>query len=311
MQLDVYGIVIQIDSFSTYLETLFITEYSYWNIKQKALCDEKIQVRILKKGLDVWDISNAMVLNTDKNKYFFKNNIVYVMTHDKSMVAQIDTASNNISLFLESEHIEAYFFCKAVLNALVAYIFKKNNIHRIHGAVLTKGNKVIIVLGQSGSGKSTSAYYLHKAGFEFYGDDILYITFNNDNVEILPYPNCLSTDLCENNYAMRYQDGYRMKAFLPIVANNFPVKYQLYMLSLSLSTNKQSVLKDLSFSDKTSILNNSFVTTPFEHFSVDNNREKFEIIYSIINTAKFKKVILGLEEKSFVEIVNELIENPV
>lgn len=51
---------------------------------------------------------------------------------------------------------------------------------------MAQEQKVIILLGASGTGKSTSAYYLIQEGFDYFGDDILYLRFTKEGVDILP-----------------------------------------------------------------------------------------------------------------------------
>ena len=311
MQLNIYGISFYAEIFSKYIEDLFKSEYSFWKTNTQIACDESLHIKIFLNNLYPYNISNARVLYTDKNVYYFKGNIVFVKTHDEDMIAKINVANNCILISIKSEDIESYLFCKAVVNSFVAYLLKKNGVYRIHGAVLAKEKKVIVFLGSSGSGKSTSAYYLHKEGFSYFGDDILYLKLNEEGVDILPYPNYLSTDMYEDNDKIKFKDGYRTKSLVPINTTDFPMQHELYLFSLSLSTFSKSIINNLSLEEKSNILSASFTDTPFEHFTRSNVKDKFNIIFSIIKNAKIKEIILGLEKESFVEAVNSIIMNPM
>ncbi len=310
MQLNLYGILIQAHISSKYIEELLISEFSFWESNPRRICDEKLNINIVFDDSPWFDKNNTKVLNTDENTYYFKKNLVYIKPHHDCVVAKINILQNDITISIKHEDIKTYLFVKAVLNSFIAYILKKNNVYRVHGSVMAQEQKVIILLGASGTGKSTSAYYLIQEGFDYFGDDILYLRFTKEGVDILPYPNNLSTDLYESDRFIKFKDGYRTKSLIPLKTKKFPLHYQLYIISLSLYSSNNSVIEELTFEEKCNILTSSFINTPFEHFEHFDEKEKFNLIYSLIQISEFKGIGLGTDKDSFVKSIEKVINNP-
>lgn len=59
-----------------------------------------------------------------------------------------------------------------------------SSFYMIHGALLSKGNSTIILVGKSGSGKSTFSKVLEEHGWQCYGDN--YVFINNNMAMTIP-----------------------------------------------------------------------------------------------------------------------------
>ena len=70
-----------------------------------------------------------------------------------------------------------------LLGTVMSCILMQRNLFLLHGNVLEKNNRAIICLGNSGAGKSTSAYFLMKNGWKILSDDIAAI---NQKGQIFP-----------------------------------------------------------------------------------------------------------------------------
>lgn len=70
-----------------------------------------------------------------------------------------------------------------LLGTVMGCILMQRNFFLLHGNVLEKNNRAIICLGNSGAGKSTSAYFLMKNGWKVLSDDIAAI---NQEGKIFP-----------------------------------------------------------------------------------------------------------------------------
>ncbi|GEM_PF-5860798 len=76
-------------------------------------------------------------------------------------------------------------FCRTKRPALSTYIFfllqsilSVHGKYCLHAACVAKGEFSWLFLGKSGEGKSTISYLLSKAGYEFMGDDLVFISKN-------------------------------------------------------------------------------------------------------------------------------------
>jgi hypothetical protein len=65
---------------------------------------------------------------------------------------------------------------------------KRRGLFSLHAAGLALGGKGLIVPGSSGSGKSTLALALARAGFDFLGDDMLFVVRAERGLQVLGFP---------------------------------------------------------------------------------------------------------------------------
>jgi hypothetical protein len=74
---------------------------------------------------------------------------------------------------------------------------KRRKHYSVHAAALARGARGLVISGSSGSGKSTLALALVRAGFDFMGDDMLFLTRSAAGLQALALPEAF--DLTEHS----------------------------------------------------------------------------------------------------------------
>ena len=67
-------------------------------------------------------------------------------------------------------------------------MLKRRERYSLHAAGVARGGKGLLIPGASGSGKSTLALALARAGFDFLGDDMLFLENTEDGLRALAFP---------------------------------------------------------------------------------------------------------------------------
>jgi len=83
------------------------------------------------------------------------------------------------------------------------WLFRNNALYAIHGNTLVNENDGTIILGDSGSGKSTAAIGLIRAGWKYLADDIALLQDNCGTIEALAFTTGFSID---PDLANRYEE---------------------------------------------------------------------------------------------------------
>lgn len=107
--------------------------------------------------------------------YFEATDEVYLAFRD-SVRALYTPRHNHVSLStVESEPRNLFMASHLVLTILLVEIFKRRDWYSLHAAGFSKNGRAILIPGASGAGKSTLSVALLRAGFDYLGDDMLFL----------------------------------------------------------------------------------------------------------------------------------------
>jgi hypothetical protein len=67
-------------------------------------------------------------------------------------------------------------------------MLKRRGMYSIHAAGVSRGGRGLLLAGSSGAGKTTLAVALARAGFEFMGDDMLFLSTDTSRLRIHAFP---------------------------------------------------------------------------------------------------------------------------
>ena len=140
----------------------------------KVDSDIKYDFQIL-YGVETYDIIRKKQRGINQNFslsyiWFYAENIAtYQIIEGKKILVTKDKDCDH-------ETVKAY-----LIGTCMGYILFQKNILAIHGAVVANKDKASIIIGDSGSGKSTISMYLQNKGYGFLSDDIARI-FDGDKL---------------------------------------------------------------------------------------------------------------------------------
>lgn len=157
----------------------------------KVHSDIKYDFEIL-YGVETYDIIRKKQRGINQNFslsyiWFYADNIAtYQIIEGKKILVTKDKDCDH-------ETVKAY-----LIGTCMGYILFQKNILAIHGAVVANKDKASIIIGDSGSGKSTISMYLQNKGYCFLSDDIARIFYVDKLCVSSGYP---GQRLCEDTMA--------------------------------------------------------------------------------------------------------------
>lgn len=139
------------------------------------------------------------VLDSDRFKVFYP--------HDANRIFIYDHESN-IGIVVYKNHKSIPWWEKTFPFRYVFHWWSKNiNAQLIHsGAIELEENKAFLITGASGSGKSTTCLNLVQSGFNYLGDDYVWVEKNDDHWEVF----CLylTAKIIKENLFLRFKELY-------------------------------------------------------------------------------------------------------
>ncbi len=86
----------------------------------------------------------------------------------------------------------SHYLLDDVLQAALQPILERIGGFILHGSCMVRGNNAIVLMGRSGSGKSTTAFNLTRFGFHCYADDAVLVTPGESEMHVWPLDRDLS-----------------------------------------------------------------------------------------------------------------------
>lgn len=127
---------------------------------------------------DIKKIYSGFVIQPPQNFY---GKIVNFTLLERNKIWKLYHGEKKLLTFYDYSHI--FPNLEWYINTTIYRLF--NKYIQIHGAGLTKGDKSILILGKSGSGKSTAALKLVKNGYDIFAEDMIILDCKRD--KIIPY----------------------------------------------------------------------------------------------------------------------------
>ena len=140
------------------------------------------QTNVPANARSVYDAPAGTVLYDDRSDRLF-------IDYEDTIGSVADLRAGEVSTVLSAATTEACwlashpFFTLALLEQM-----KRQRLFGVHAALLARNGKAVIIPGTSGAGKSTLTLCLLRAGFEFGGDDLCFITPDAGRVRIFSFP---------------------------------------------------------------------------------------------------------------------------
>lgn len=158
-----------------------------------------------------------------------------------------------------------------VMGNTMAFLFFERDMNVIHGSAIRFGDKTLIVSGDSGAGKSTTASKLIREGGKLISDDQSIVYFEDNKAMLLPgYPaQKLCVDASErNNYDigdLKKVDSQKNKYAISRMDEFYGEKSEVdKMFFLSLHEGGEDVVfEKIEGADKVNIMTNNLFLKPF------------------------------------------------
>jgi hypothetical protein len=127
---------------------------------------------------------------------FPEGELVYCATRDElrltfrnGITVVCDAAQGRVATsVLDSEPIHHWMAAHLFFTIPFIELLKRRGLYSVHAAGLCLDGQALLLAGPSGSGKSTLAVALIEAGFDFLGDDMLFLATDFGGVRILAFP---------------------------------------------------------------------------------------------------------------------------
>lgn len=97
----------------------------------------------------------------------------------------------------EVEGEELWILSHPLLSVPMMELLKRRGLFGVHAAGAALGGRALVLAGTSGSGKSTLSLALARAGFDFLGDDTLFLARRPEGLRVLAFPD--EIDLTEQS----------------------------------------------------------------------------------------------------------------
>jgi len=83
---------------------------------------------------------------------------------------------------------DAWFLSHPLLTLPLVETLKRRGLFNIHAAGVARRGRALLIAGSSGAGKTTLSIAMARAGFDFLGDDTLFLTGAGDRVQVCAFP---------------------------------------------------------------------------------------------------------------------------
>lgn len=120
--------------------------------------------------------------------YFEAEDVLYIDYVDRVRVLCAAGGASVATSALASERDSLWLLSRPLFTLPLVELLKRRGLYSVHAAGLAADGQAILVAGGSGSGKSTLALALLRAGFEFLGDDMLFLARDADGIRVCSFP---------------------------------------------------------------------------------------------------------------------------
>lgn len=111
------------------------------------------------------------------------------LEHGPRLRALADPGSGRVSFAVgDVEGEELWILSHPLLSVPMMELLKRRGLFGVHAAGAALDGKALVLAGTSGSGKSTLSLALARAGFDFLGDDTLFLARRAEGLRVLAFP---------------------------------------------------------------------------------------------------------------------------
>lgn len=96
---------------------------------------------------------------------------------------------NGSEVYIDSDsEVDEDEIATAILGDIMAILLRQRGLHVLHACCISINGRAFSLVGDSGAGKSTTAYFLAKNGWDLLSDDITAIDIKPDGLHVIPGP---------------------------------------------------------------------------------------------------------------------------
>jgi hypothetical protein len=130
----------------------------------------------------VYDAASGVVLYADGSQRLYLDDEQYVR-------AVCDPHTRTITMSIAGTHPGAAWLAShPMLTIPLIDLLKRRGQFSLHAGCLSRAGTGLLLAGTSGAGKSTLTLALLRAGFDFLGDDLVFLCLQPDGIQALAFP---------------------------------------------------------------------------------------------------------------------------
>jgi hypothetical protein len=123
--------------------------------------------------------------------YFDDTEILYIGVPE-TLRLECDTRRQTVHVSaLRTQKQRDWFLSRPMLTIPLVELLKRRRLFNVHAACLGANGRGVLFAGASGSGKSTIALALLTSGFDFLGDDMVFLRNGNGDQRALAFPDAI------------------------------------------------------------------------------------------------------------------------
>lgn len=121
-------------------------------------------------------------------RYYDATDQLYIDDGDRiRALCDLGTGQVRVSV-CRPQPADAWLLSHPIITLPLIELLKRRGCYSLHSAGLSLGGRGLLLPAASGSGKSTLALALLRAGFDFLGDDMMFLTPDGDGLRVLAFP---------------------------------------------------------------------------------------------------------------------------
>ncbi|MBN1623399.1 MAG: hypothetical protein JXN10_01530 [Clostridia bacterium] len=225
----------------------------------------------------------------------------------------IDCNKNKLTIITKDLPIEfEYYNILIFMFHPLGYLFENFRFYRIHSSCCTIGNHSFLATGNSGSGKSTSAFAAQRFGGGIISDDLTYV--RNIEGHYLAYSLSGLVKLRDDSLSRFFPD---LGLLEPVC--NFMDETYFFIRDINLGKKPDNLISGIGILTKTGLQASSYKKVkPVEvvpemfpstiHTNIrENASRKFAFITEMLNSISCYRIEFGTDMESYYNIVSEIL----
>ncbi|HPJ22226.1 MAG TPA: hypothetical protein PLP30_03995 [Clostridia bacterium] len=242
-----------------------------------------------------------------------KGELLWYIYEDMAEI-YVDMAENKMIVMTEGLPLDfEYYNILIFMFHPFGYLFENFRFYRIHSSCAVLGEKAFLATGNTGSGKSTSAFALHSCGGSIISDDLTYVCKKNG--KYLAYSLSSLVKLRDDALSRFFPE----MSYLPVFCRFLDETY-FNTKDMNKTTPGVNVIEGIGILEKTMKKESSYhMAKPIEvvpemfpstiHTTVKHkSAEKFTFITEMLNNIKCYKIGFGTDIQSYYNTVKRLLE---
>jgi hypothetical protein len=120
--------------------------------------------------------------------YGEENDLLYVEYADRIRAICDPVSGSTRVAVLRPVPADRWLLSHPIVTLPLLEILKRRGLYGLHAAGLSREGRGLLLVGASGSGKTTLAITLTRVGYDFLGDDMLFLSTENKSLQVRAFP---------------------------------------------------------------------------------------------------------------------------